>query len=244
MGAGTARAVSFNGTGRERDKGGKAMVQGRLFGEEPAAGAEAAPAFANLAAAREAARGCVRCDLSRTRRQVVFGEGAPQARLLILGEGPSEMDDRSGSPFSGPSGRLLETWFNRLGLRRGDVWLTNVVRCRPAAPTNGRLKNRPPTDAEAGACRLWLETEIGLVRPVVILALGGSAGKALLGKGFKITQERGKWHAGPHGAAILTTFHPAYLLRLEGAVLAQAEATVDADLDAVKARLQERASSA
>lgn len=219
------------------------MVQRRLFGEEPTANTEAAPVFTSLEAAREAARGCVRCDLSRTRRQVVFGEGAPHARLLILGEGPSEMDDRSGSPFSGPSGRLLETWFNRLGLRRDEVWLTNVVRCRPAVPTNGRLKNRPPTDTEAGACKIWLETEIGLVRPAVILALGGSAGKALLGKGFRITQERGKWHAGPHGAAILTTFHPAYLLRLEGEVLAQAEATVDTDLDAVKVRLQGSASS-
>src|SRR5262245_915724 len=119
------------------------MVQGRLFGDE-AAGGEATAEFTNLEAAREAARGCVRCDLSRTRRQVVFGEGASRARLLILGEGPSEMDDRSGHPFSGPSGRLLETWFTRLGLRRDEVWLTNVVRCRPAAPSNGRLKNRPP----------------------------------------------------------------------------------------------------
>lgn len=212
------------------------MVQGRLFGEEPTATDEA-PAFDSLDAARAEARGCVRCDLSRTRRQVVFGEGAPRARLLILGEGPSERDDRSGHPFSGPSGRLLETWFTRLGLGRDEIWLTNVVRCRPAAPTNGRLKNRPPTDAEATACRLWLDTEIGLVRPAVILALGGTAGKALLGKGFKITRERGRWHPGPHGAAILTTFHPAYLLRLEDDALARAEATIDADLDAVKERL-------
>src|SRR4051812_48064093 len=215
------------------------MVQGRLFGGEPAAGGEGLPAFESLEAAREVARGCVRCDLSQTRRQVVFGEGAPRARLLILGEGPSEMDDRSGHPFSGPWGRLLETWFMRLGLRRDEIWLTNVVRCRPAEPANGRLKNRPPTVGEARACNVWLTTEIELVRPAVILALGGTAGKALLGKGFKITQERGKWHPGPHGAAILTTFHPAYLLRLEDEALTRAEATVDADLDAVKARLGE-----
>lgn len=211
------------------------MVQGRLFGEEPAASAEAG--FATIEEARAAASNCVRCDLSRTRKQVVFGEGAARARLLILGEGPSEMDDRSGSPFSGPSGSLLETWFTRLRLRREEVWLTNVVRCRPAAPVNGRLKNRPPTAKEAGACRFWLDTEIGLVRPEVILALGGSAGKALLGPTFKITQGRGQWLPGPHGAAILTTFHPAYLLRLEDEALAQAEATVNADLDAVGARL-------
>ncbi len=211
------------------------MVQGKLFGDGPTADPE--PTFGDLAAAREVASGCTRCDLSRTRRQVVFGAGAARARLLILGEGPSEMDDRSGSPFSGPSGTLLETWFARLGLRREEIWLTNVVRCRPAAPVNGRLKNRPPTTVEAKACQFWLATEIGLVRPQVLLALGGTAGKALLGPSFTITKGRGQWLPGPHGTAILTTFHPAYLLRLQDDALAQAEATVNADLDAVRARL-------
>jgi uracil-DNA glycosylase family 4 len=217
------------------------MVQGRLFGEEPSAAESIAPEFADLATARAAAQSCVRCDLSETRRQVVFGVGAPSARLLILGEGPSEMDDRSGEPFSGPSGSLLETWLVRLGLRREEVWLTNVVRCRPAARKDGRLKNRPPTDREANACHFWLDTEIALVRPAVILALGGSAGKALLGKGFKITQERGRWHTGPGGSAILTTFHPAYLLRLEDPELARATAVVELDLDAIRARLEQTA---
>ncbi|MGN6812924.1 MAG: uracil-DNA glycosylase, partial [Thermomicrobiales bacterium] len=134
-------------------------------------------------------------------------------------------------------GSLLETWFTRLGLRREEIWLTNVVRCRPAAPVNGRLKNRPPTASEAAACRLWLDTELALVRPAVILALGGTAGKALLGKNFKISQERGRWHEGPNDSAIITTFHPAYLLRLEDDALARAETPVNADLDAVKRRL-------
>ena len=214
------------------------MVQRSLFGDDAPAQPEAgAVPFDTLDAAREAARGCVRCDLSATRRQVVFGEGAAGARLMILGEGPSEGDDRSGHPFSGPSGALLETWFTRLGLRREEVWLTNVVRCRPAGIVNGRRKNRPPTDKEAAACRLWLETELALVRPAAILALGGTAAKALLGKGFKISQERGRWREGPRGIAVLATFHPAYLLRLEDADLARAEEAVNADLDAVKARL-------
>ena len=156
---------------------------------------------------------------------------------MVIGEGPSEMDDRLGHPFSGPSGRLLEAWFIRLGLRREEVWLTNVVRCRPTGVVGGRLKNRPPNEGEQAACRPWLETELALVRPEVILALGGTAGKALLGKGFKITQERGRWREGPRGSAVLTTFHPAYLLRLEDDALAQAEAAVNADLDQVKARL-------
>ena len=217
------------------------MVQRSLFGDDPvpdrSSGEGESVPFDNLDAARDAARGCIRCDLSTTRRQVVFGQGHPSARLVILGEGPSEMDDRSGHPFSGPSGRLLETWLTRLGLRREEVWLTNVVRCRPAEPVQGRLKNRPPREGEAAACRLWLDTELALVRPQVILALGGTAGKALLGKGFKITQERGRWREGPHGTAVITTFHPAYLLRLEDDALAKAEAAVNGDLDAVRDRL-------
>jgi DNA polymerase len=112
-----------------------------------------------------------------------------------------------------------------------------VVRCHPPVTPVGRLKNRPPAEGEQAACRLWLETELALVRPAVILALGGTAGKALLGKGFKITQERGRWREGPDGAAVLTTFHPAYLLRLEDDALARAEAAVNDDLDAVRARL-------
>ena len=211
------------------------MVQGRLFGNQD--DDTAALPFADLAGARAAALGCVRCDLSQTRRQVVFGEGPSRARLLVLGEGPSESDDRSGHPFSGPSGPMLDSWLIRLALRRDDVWVTNVVRCRPAAPVGGRLKNRPPTPREATACRLWLDTEIALVRPAIILALGGTAAQALLGKGFKISQERGRWHPGPHGAAVMATFHPAYLLRLEDEALARAEAVVNADLDAVRARL-------
>jgi uracil-DNA glycosylase len=213
------------------------MVQRSLFGDDRLSLEPAALEFADLDTARRVARECVRCGLSETRRQVVFGEGAPQARLLILGEGPSETDERTGHPFSGPSGSLLLTWLTRLGVARDAVWVTNVVRCRPAALVNGRLKNRPPTETEARACRLWLETELALVRPAVVLALGGSAGKALLGKGFKITQERGRWHAGPQGTAVLTTFHPAYLLRLEGDDLARTEAIVEADLDLVRARL-------
>ena len=89
--------------------------------------------FGSLEEARAAARGCLRCDLAATRRQVVFGEGPAIARLVVVGEGPSEADDASGHPFSGPSGRLLRTWLQALGLAREEVWLTNVLRCRPTA---------------------------------------------------------------------------------------------------------------
>jgi DNA polymerase len=213
------------------------MEQGSFF-DPPEPGPER---FANLEEARAAASICVRCDLSATRRQVVFGEGAPQARLMVIGEGPSAADDASGHPFSGPSGPMLDAWLAALGLRREEIWLTNVVRCRPAVMERGRLRNRPPTTGEMNACRPWLETEIGLVRPAVILGLGGTAGKALVGKGFTLSRGRGQWFEGPRGIPTLISFLTAYLLRLEEPELSRAQALVDADLAAVRARLESMA---
>lgn len=207
------------------------MVQGWLFDPPPGS-------YASLAAARADCLTCTRCDLALTRTLVVFGAGDPAARLMIVGEGPSEADDASGLPFSGPSGVVLDQWLAALGVDRDQVWLTNVVRCRAASPTErGRLVNRPPTVREMAACRDWLLTEIAFVRPAAILGLGGTAGKALLGKGFTLTQSRGRWADGPDGIATLITFLPAYLMRLEEPELSRAQALVDADLAAVRDRL-------
>jgi len=217
------------------------MVQGRLFDLPERSAGEAATAepgsFASLAEARAAALTCTRCGLAATRQRVVFGEGAGEARLMIVGEGPSEADDSGGHPYSGPSGRLLDRWLAELGLDRASVWITNVVRCRPAAWEAGRLVNRPPSAAEAAACRPWLLQEIALVRPAVILGLGSSAGRALVGKSFALNRQRGQWLDGPDGRPTLISFQPAYLLRLEEPLLSQVQATVAADLAAVAARL-------
>src|SRR5919199_3173005 len=156
-----------------------------LFDEPVGSGA-----FATVEEARLAASGCVRCNLATTRRQVVFGQGLPGARLMIVGEGPSEADDASGSPFSGPSGRVLDAWLEALGLSRAQVWLTNVVRCRPAVDEGGRLRNRPPRAPETIACSLWMETELRLVQPRVLLCVGATPGRALLGREFKMTRDR------------------------------------------------------
>ncbi|MCC6628673.1 MAG: uracil-DNA glycosylase [Chloroflexi bacterium] len=207
------------------------MQQGRLFDPTPGG-------YASLAAVRADCLTCTHCDLALTRRLVVFGAGDPAARLMIVGEGPSEADDTSGLPFSGPSGVVLDQWLAAIGTDRDRVWLTNVVRCRAAGPNErGRLTNRPPTAREMAACRAWLLTEIGFVRPAVLLGLGGTAGKALLGKDFRLTQGRGRWADGPSGIATLVTFLPAYLMRLEEPELGRAQAFVDADLAAVRARL-------
>jgi uracil-DNA glycosylase family protein len=203
-----------------------------LFQEPASAGP-----FGSLAQAREAARGCVRCDLAAARQQVMFGEGAPTARLMIVGEGPSEADDASGHPFSGPSGRLLGSWLQTLGLAREQVWLTNVVRCRPAIMEGGRLRNRPPRAPEIAACRLWMNTELSLLRPAVILCIGATAGRALLGREFKMTRDRGRWLATADGIPTLATYNPAYVLRLEDAALERAQSEVARDLASVRERL-------
>jgi uracil-DNA glycosylase len=194
-------------------------------------------AFDTVEEARAAARACVRCDLANTRRQVVFGSGTAAARLMIVGEGPSEADDASGQPFSGPSGRLLDAWLKLLALDRQEVWLTNVIRCRAAALEGGRLRNRPPRTAEITACRLWTETELRLVRPQAILAVGATAGRALVGRDFKMTRDRGRWLSGPDGVPLLATYNPAYVLRLEGDDRERAEGEVATDLANVRQRL-------
>lgn len=180
---------------------------------------------------------CRRCDLWRSGARAVFGYGNPKARLMIVGEGPSEADDRTGEPFSGPSGNLLDGWIEGLGLTREHVWLTNVVKHRPIAVEKGREKNRPPKVSETNACRVWLDLELSAVHPSLILALGGSAGKALLGKDFKISQQRGVLVPGPGEVPVIATFHPAYLLRLESPQLEEAEDLVRQDLYLVKREL-------
>ena len=195
-------------------------------------------AFTTLDQARLAAHGCVRCDLATTRRQVVFGEGSPTARLVIVGEGPSEADDASGHPFSGQSGRLLGRWLEALGLGREDVWLTNVVRCRPAVLEGSRVRNRPPRAPEIAACRLWMETELALLRPAAILCVGATAGRTIVGREFKMTRDRGRWLAAADGTPTLATYNPAYVLRLEDEARERAEREVATDLDSVRCRLR------
>lgn len=193
--------------------------------------------FSTLEEARAAARGCTRCPLADTRRQVVFGNGPATARLMIVGEGPSEADDASGLPFSGPSGRVLDAWLDALRLTREQVWLTNVVRCRPALLEGGRLRNRPPRGAEVSACRLWMDTELALVRPAALLLVGSTPAKALFGRDFKLTTDRGRWLTACDGTPALATYNPAYVLRLEGDDRTRAEHEVALDLASVRERL-------
>lgn len=205
------------------------MTQPGLFDDQP---------FASLDAVRREALECRRCDLWKSGHRVVFGSGAERARLMVVGEGPSDADDRTGLPFSGPSGGLLDAWLGELALSRAEVWLTNVVKHRPTMTEHGRERNRPPRAKEAAACAVWLAEELRHVRPDLVLALGGSAGKALIGRDFKITQQRGVMLAGPGDVPVLATFHPAYLLRLEPPELQEAVRLVREDLALVRQTLE------
>jgi DNA polymerase len=145
---------------------------------------------------------------------VVPGAGNPAAKLVLVGEAPGEQEDRLGQPFVGRSGALLDLALAEAGLRREDVWITNAVKCRPAAL--GR--NRAPTVKEVKAWRPVLEAELRLLRPRAVLALGAVAAKALAGADFKITQERGLWLPDHWwGGGLVASWHPSFILRQRGA---------------------------
>jgi DNA polymerase len=164
--------------------------------------------------AREA-RACNLCRLAITRKQVVFGEGNPKARLMFIGEGPGKDEDASGRPFVGRAGQLLTRIIeNGLKLKREDVYITNVVKCRPTVDGLGQ-RDRPPSPDEIAACAPYLRQQIELVSPEVIVTLGNPATKFLLGTAEGITRLRGKWQS-YNGIPVMPTYHPSFLLRNGG----------------------------
>lgn len=161
--------------------------------------------------------------LTADQRQVVFGFGDPTSPLMLVGEAPGPQEDAQGEPFVGKSGQLLQLVLGELGLERRQVWISNVVKVWPTRRDGKSLKTRPPSAAEKKASRPFFERELELIRPQVILCLGGTAGQALLGKDFKITQERGEFRDGPLGIPTIATLHPSYILRLQGMAPAEYE---------------------
>ena len=160
---------------------------------------------------------CTACDLAETRTNVVFGSGDATAKLVLVAEGPSAADNHTTLPFSGPTGNLLDEVLTINDLTRSDIWLTNIIKCRAAGLKGGVLKNRPPKAAEVKACSKWLDGELTLVQPSVILCMGAPAAKALIHRSFRITEERGIWFTDTEYAPFtMATFNPAYILRQEG----------------------------
>ncbi|MBD5653616.1 MAG: uracil-DNA glycosylase [Candidatus Eremiobacteraeota bacterium] len=202
--------------------------------------AERAAREQKLANAAAVVARCTRCpELVATRRTTVFGEGDSCAQLVVIGEGPGETEDKLGRPFVGRAGQLLDKMLLAIGLPREDVFICNTVKCRPTFDDGVRLRNRAPSPAEMSNCRPYLEEQLDIIAPRVILCLGAPSAKSFLGPKFSITRQRGQWFVGPGDVPLIATFHPAYILRITGGELEATKRLVWDDLKAVRAKLDE-----
>jgi DNA polymerase len=155
---------------------------------------------------------CTKCaHLVKSRTQTVFGVGNPDAELMFVGEAPGEDEDRQGEPFVGKAGQLLTKIIEAMGFQRSDVYIANVLKCRPDMPA-GSSGNRKPTSDEMKTCLPYLQQQIEIIRPRALVALGATAMEGLLGKTAPMAQLRGRWHDF-NGIPLMATYHPAYLLR-------------------------------
>ena len=189
-----------------------------LSGSTPASAAPAVPVLSSEAKAsafaelRQRAMACVKCPhLASSRRNVVFGVGSIDAQLMFVGEAPGMDEDEQGEPFVGKAGQLLTKIIQTTGLQRSDVYIANILKCRPDTPGQS-AGNRKPTPEEMNTCIPYLHEQIDLIRPKVLVALGATAVEGLLGKTVGITKLRGNWQT-YRGIPLMPTYHPAYLLR-------------------------------
>lgn len=190
------------------------------------AAVKAADRLARLSA--EAA-GCTNCPLYQDATQTVFGEGPPDARLLLVGEQPGDREDLAGHPFVGPAGRMLDRALDEAGVARDDVFLTNVVKHFKFTRRGKRRIHAKPNAGEINACMPWLRGELEVVDPAVVVALGASAAQALLGWSFRVTKQRGQ-PVEVEGRTCLATWHPSALLRADDDMRRQSFAELVADL--------------
>ena len=171
------------------------------------------PSRISLTRVREDAKDCRACDLYKHATQTVFGEGPARATLMLIGEQPGDAEDLSGHPFVGPAGRLLDRALAEAGIDRRTVYLTNAVKHFKFEPRGKRRIHKKPRVSEVAACRPWLDAEIALVKPRVIVCLGATAAQALLGASFRVTANRGAFVPSPLASRILATVHPSSILR-------------------------------
>ncbi len=167
---------------------------------------------------------CDRCKLSKERKNIVFGEGPPDARLVFVGEAPGMEEDLTGKPFIGQAGKLLTNIIKAMGLTRDEVYICNIVKCHPP-------HNRDPEADEIETCLPFLKTQLSLIKPEIICTLGRISGQSLVNKDFKVTRDRGQWHYFMD-IPLMPTYHPAYLLRY-----AQAKSKVWEDMQDIMLKL-------
>jgi uracil-DNA glycosylase family protein len=166
-----------------------------------------------LDALREEAAGCRACDLYKNATQTVFGEGSEQARVMFVGEQPGDREDREGKPFVGPAGGVLDDALEAAGIDRRQAYVTNAVKHFKWKPQGKRRLHQKPNAAEISACRTWLDAEIALVKPEILVLLGATAAQAILGRDFRVTMQRGQVIERPGLPPMLATVHPSSILR-------------------------------
>ena len=195
------------------------MSQGELFGGgEQGTAAVLVPERPTLESLRQAAAGCKACHLWERGTQTVFGEGLQKAELMLVGEQPGDQEDLAGKPFVGPAGRLLDEALDEAGIDRTKAYVTNVVKHFKWEPRGKRRIHAKPNWAEIAACRPWLEAELEVVKPNVLVCLGATAAQALLGKAFRVTRQRGELVDSPLAPNVMATIHPSAILRADPAM--------------------------
>jgi DNA polymerase len=178
----------------------------------------APPSTRSLPKLRSAAASCRACPLWRIGTQTVFGEGGSHAPLLVVGEQPGDKEDIEGHPFVGPAGRLLDRALEATGVPRDDVYITNAVKHFKWEPRGKRRLHKTPAQREIEACLPWLEAELAAVEPRVVLCMGATAARAVMGGKVRVTEARGQPLKSPLGKDVVITIHPAYILRLRSGV--------------------------
>jgi uracil-DNA glycosylase family protein len=163
---------------------------------------------------RAQARRCTRCPLYKIGTQTVFGEGPVKARIIMIGEQPGDQEDVAGRPFVGPAGKLLDKALVEAGVVRDDVYVTNAVKHFKWKPAGKRRLHQKPNAREIAACRVWLDSELELIQPDIVVALGATAAQALMGRAFRVTRQHGEVFSVPWAKGFVATIHPSSILRM------------------------------
>src|SRR5881275_1399582 len=171
------------------------------------------PDSSSLTTVREAAENCTACHLYKRATQTVFGEGPKKAAMMLVGEQPGDYEDVAGKPFVGPAGKIMDRALEEAGIDRSEVYVTNAVKHFKWEPRGKRRIHQKPNSREIAACRPWLEAELRLVKPKLLVCLGATAAQAIFGPAFRVTRERGKVLSSKLAPRVLATVHPSSLLR-------------------------------
>ena len=214
------------------------MSQLPLTGEETSGAAALIPERPTLKSLREAAAGCTACPLHETATQTVFGEGLKRARLMLIGEQPGDREDIEGHPFVGPAGRILDEALDKAGIERADAYVTNVVKHFKWTPKGKRRIHQAPRAEEIKACAPWLEAELDVVDPELMVCLGATAVRAVIGSKARVMKDHGELWESKLGRTAMPTLHPSAILRADPEDRDDAMAMLVGDLGVARRHLE------